>query len=363
MKNVFVCQTIKHLYVSIYASFYFSRSSGFKFRELNSLIFLCIDHQHINEELINVKALSDLGIEVVFISETELIEEFSSGSIFYFSALARQNISVTLLGIKTISKFLEKKFKKLVCNNDAIYLFHDRTLLSKYFLKLSNVSLIEDGLANYSKVAYRASALKKIIRFIKGHPSSYYLLGESESIKNIYLFKLAPVPELIRNKVTYLDQKIFYSSINVRVPNKLFMFNLPEQLHDIGSYDVVLLTQGLDVAGLCSEQEKLKIYTDLVSYLSERGLRTVLKMHPSERKGVYDELKARFNIDVIVDKIPIEALAQSVKGNVISLRTSAESFIDLNVFNLISSESDWKCFNPDNIRCLAFNNLKKFYES
>lgn len=356
MNNIFVCQTVKHFYFSIYASFYFSNKKCAK--PVNSLILLCIDHQSIDKSFINVELLRNLGINVVFLSELLLIDEFSKGSFFRSFKLANRNISINFSGIKFISSFLRDKLRDFVSFDDTVYLFHDKTLLSKFFLKLGNVNLIEDGLANYSKASYRASHFKKALRFLTGQDPHYYILGESDSIKKIYLFRKIDVPKEITNKVTFIEQEKFFNCLDVAFDNNLFMFNLSLGVNNLGSYDVVLLTQGLDVAGLCSQSDKLKIYYDLIAYLCSKKKHIALKLHPSEKDDSYNELIAIFNIDVIKDKIPIEALSKSVKGTVISLRTSAENFYGLNVYNLILCQDDWARFNVDEIRHLSMNRLK-----
>lgn len=360
MKKVFVCQTIKHIYTSIFASDYFTNNL-YQISDFDkNVIVICSDHQNLNADTINVEFIRSLGMDVIFLDESELKKRFTHGSIFGNYNFIGNNIKVTVKGFEFVRTWLKKRLSHLFEGVDAVYLFHEKTFLSKYFLTLSNVSLLEDGFANYTRNKVRSSLLHKIMRLFLGLNPKYYYLGESKKIKQIYLFNRRDVPEAIRAKVRFISQDEFYVFNRYSRTDILNCFVRTRSDYQMEDYDFILLTQGLNIAKLSTKEEKTELYFSLIQIIVNSGFKLLVKLHPSESLSEYKNISFIENVDIIAEKIPVEALAHLVssKTKVISLRSSAEISDLLHVINLVSDDKQWSDFDIDLIKIVSQKKLR-----
>ncbi|PLW82082.1 hypothetical protein CWI75_09780 [Kineobactrum sediminis] len=249
---------------------------------------------------------------------------------------------------------------------EEIYLFHDRTYLSKYFKSFDKVNLIEDGRANYQGRKIVRNYLKRTLRFVLGYSYQYQFLGESSEISSVYLMKPEYAPCCIKGKVKPLTE--FVNRLSNDTVRTIISFFRVEAME---SNAILVLTQGLDIAGLCSKKDKLNIYYVLVQKLLDYySPKIVVKIHPSEDIKEYTKLFAGFSrVTIISGHVPFEAISLKIDGKhdlkVYSLRTSSFSLgpnSSVNVLNLIDSVDMWTRFSSDEILETAINELVRLYD-
>jgi hypothetical protein len=344
LNNIFVCQTLRHIYtVLILLDAGVIRSDNGS----RVTVIFCVDHQGITEQEIDFSLFSDFGIELI------IINDFVS-----------KNISISWSGVSFASSWLYEFFSGFFDMNrelDRVFLFHDRTFIGKCFVKFRNVTLIEDGFANYNKNLYNATFLKKFIRLLTLRDPRYYVLGESKNIKNVILFSTDSAPVEIRKKISVVNLKDLSSKVSdtfISRMNALFRFNV---LNYFNNDSVFFLTQGLDVASLCSIEEKLAIYEPIIEFIS-RYKKVILKLHPSESVEQYSALVNKFkNVDIASPKIPFELYSLNLKGKstkIYSLYTSASIGSLISIVNLVPTESDWINFNSKSMLNKAMEALR-----
>ncbi len=358
MSRVFLCQTVKHLYTSIYLSYALNKGRCEPFCDIT--IIVCTDHQGLDSSVFDFDAIKSIGFNVILLNESEILAQFISSSLIRFHGLLSKNIIATRKGIHSASYWLKHEVFSDICLSSDVYLYHDRTFLSKFFLKYFNVTLVEDGLANYVGNKTYAGCLKKCLRKLNGLEPEIYYLGEHSSVKRIILFGNDPVPQIIKNKVQRLDYiDVFHNrAISPEVMMKLF--NLSQGEVSMLEADVVLLTQGLDVARLCTLAEKSHLYGSLSNLILSFGYSLTLKLHPSESEADYLNKFPNSRVKLFSKKMPIEVLPLLNNSSplIISLRSSAVIGSRIKVINLIDDDKVWKHFDVNEILDLAVRKLK-----
>lgn len=345
--DIFLCMTLRHLLNSLIIS---------KKSKRECIIFFCYDHQNIGTLNINFNFFSNC--KVFYLNESNIIEDFKKNNWLNFSNIISKNYRVNFNGLFSAASFIEAYLNIYLTNIviNEIYIYHDRTFLSKFFLKKKNINMIEDGLANYYEHPVE-NIYKKVSRFIQGLKVNKYVMGESKNINKIYLSEPDMANEIIRIKVHDL-KKLFINIDEETKDNLCNMFGINENYNN----SIIFLTQGLDVANLCTFDEKMKIYKDIFKCFSLGNKNIYVKPHPSES---LDDYRHYFNdcsnIKIINNKTPFEVISLVNENiEVISLFSSSKIFTGNgmnNVFNLIDSQEDWKEFDINNIVCIANKNL------
>lgn len=131
----------------------------------------------------------------------------------------------------------------------------------------------------------------------------------SNKIEKIYLTGLLPIPELIKDKVEIIkinemwkrlsqkDKESILSIFSLDL-NKIQRFNLIDN-------KVLLLTQPLSEDNIITEEEKIKIYREIIKKQNNKNI--YIKIHPREKTN-YKEIFKEFNIRIIEKNFPIELL-------------------------------------------------------
>jgi len=349
-RSIFVCTTIRHFFLSIL----FSNKTSSKDKKL---ILLAIDHQSVDASLLKNCHVLFSNIEFIFLNESDILNSFKKGSLFSRSEFISRNIYMGKKGILFPSSKIIEYFQGRGVNfqkDDEIFIYHDRTFLAKFFLNMENVNLIEDGLVNYypQKVGH---PLKSVVRLLKGLAPFYFFLGEADSISNVYYNDLNLCPDITKHKAK--DLSFIYD-----VDESLIILMRELYCYEPKGYKYIFLTQGLDIAGLCSTGDKHYIYQHIIEALMAKCEVLALKIHPSEACSEYDYLKDMYpSLDIIIDKIPFEFISLFEKECTVLSLSSSSKIIDqgklIAIENLITSNEVWNKFNVEEILGIAMEKV------
>ena len=352
MKNIFVCTTFRHILTALMMS---------KGKESYSTLIIFSDHQNISEDQVDFRKIRGFGYSVYVLNENEMFQDFISRSLSIIPNIIKRNYSIN--SFISARKFIKNKLKEngiIINNDDDIFIFHDRNFISKYFLSLNNVILVEDGKANYYRHVVN-NRLKKVFRVAGRLDPNFYYLGESKRVKKLLLFEEGNLPPHLSQKVENLSSYLSYDSELVNRLKDVFFVNIKSNSR------VIFFTQGLDVAGLCTKQEKLLIYRTLIEKLIRKFDSIVIKTHPSEEHNEYaDCFSGVDNIYISKEKFPAELLGFLLDCDTkyISLFTSTRiltSSGNKDVINLINDQKNWIPFKVDNILDKAGNNIEELF--
>lgn len=208
-----------------------------------------------------------------------------------------------LLKIKNICS-KNKLHNKIVYGQDHIQ-------GAQYFRKFYKFYLLEDGVANYednlkkekNKVNnIQKNFLRKLVRKILLKDFDY---GLSPNIQKIYLTGLASVPEEIAPKVEIINLKELWNKKTLEEQNEIldifsFDLNIKEK---IKGRDIILFTQPLSEDNIITEEEKLKIYSEIIKKYQKERL--VIKTHPREKTNYKEIFKEYLILD---NPFPFEIL-------------------------------------------------------
>ncbi|GDY24142.1 hypothetical protein AHAT_00320 [Agarivorans sp. Toyoura001] len=360
MGNVFLCTTVKHVFTALFfADKYLKRESN--------IILCAIDHQNINNSLMNSYEETFPEIEFIFYNENELINEFRANNALSFSGFLSRNIKINTKELKfelSVDFLKEKLVRMGVPELNVAYIFHDRTFTSKFFLysDTSEVKMIEDGKVNYYKQPV-GNILKSLIRFFLRLDPKWFVLGESPRISKVYYSNIDESPLTLKGKSSSLGD---IYSLSKSMQSKMLSFFSYERFN----CELVFLTQGLDIAGLCSKADKLNIYDEVVGVILENKEVNSLciKLHPSESVDDYNFIKLKYGKKVIIEdrKIPFEIYSLLEPKPVAISLFSSSSYIRTgrltSVINLIEDEKKWRKFDVDEIKKTSISQLKSIDE-
>ncbi|WP_293960264.1 glycosyltransferase family 52, partial [uncultured Fusobacterium sp.] len=236
-----------------------------------------------------------------------IIKEIRSIKIVYY-------IANTIL-FRVIKLFFYNKTK------DKKFYIHDATDFTQYFFNnFDSIFIsIEDGTLNYNsqvlnekleKANRKVSFSKKIKRnFVFGIKKIYPPLGVSEKVEKIILTGILPIPEVIKSKVEIINiEKIWTNLSKEKQKEILAIFNMKiEELEILknNSNKILLLTQPLSEDGIVSEEEKIKMYENI---LIEKNIKEIyIKLHPRERTDYVKNFK-NIKVNIIKKDFPAEIL-------------------------------------------------------
>jgi hypothetical protein len=201
------------------------------------------------------------------------------------------------------------------------------------------------------------------LRFFLRLPIRHYVLGESKKISKIFAYHPEKLPDEVKHKALPLfNITKSLPKDKVSVISRLFKFDYSLE------GKVFFLTQGLDVAGLCSCDEKINLYYNIIKNLVELTKHEVIiKLHPSENKDDYLIFESDFeNLSVFDGKIPVELFGictQTDFGHYFSLYTSSNLMslgATIEVENLVDFKL-WSNFDIAKIESESISNLKRFF--
>lgn len=189
-----------------------------------------------------------------------------------------------------LKKYLNSKYK--------LVMSCDHRLLGQYFLNHGKeYFLIEDGSATYTNRGIKNLKLRNIL----GLNSQNF--GRSKMCKKIYLTGLAPIPEDIKDKVEIINLQELWNKKTKEEKQEIleiFGFNI-ELINNLKNKSKVIYTQPLSEDGVISEEEKIKLYSKIISNYNKNDL--VIKKHPREKT---DYKKVFPEIEVLNQNFPAE---------------------------------------------------------
>lgn len=356
MSNVFLCTTVKHIFTTLlFVDKYLKHE--------NNIILCAIDHQNISKNLTSSYEKTFPEIKFIFYNEDELINDFRTNNILSFSGFFSRNIKINIKEFKfeLSIDFLKERLERMgVPELNVAYIFHDRTFTSKYFLHsdTSEVKMIEDGKVNYYRQPV-GNIFKSSIRFLLRLDPKWFFLGESPRISKVFYSNIDESPLSLKEKSSSLEDIYLISE---SMQSKILSFFNYERFN----CDLVFLTQGLDIAGLCSKADKLGIYEEVIGEILENTEvnNLCIKVHPSESVDDYNFLKLKYGSKIFIEgrKIPFEIYSLLEPNSVAVSLFSSSSYIKFgrltSVTNLIDDEQKWQKFDVDEIKEISKNKLK-----
>lgn len=198
---------------------------------------------------------------------------------------------------------IEKIYLKMLFFNSELEVYgQDHIPLGNILVDMGEFYLIEDGSYSYSSYVKNTSKFKEIIKKIIGiNP----ILGRHKNIKKIYLTGLAPIPKEIAHKVELINLKELWDKKTLEEQNEIldiFSFDLDIK-EKIKGRDIILFTQPLSEDNVITEEEKLKIYSEIIKKYQKDRL--VIKTHPREKTDYKDIFKEYLVLD---NPFPFEIL-------------------------------------------------------
>lgn len=159
----------------------------------------------------------------------------------------------------------------------------DHYFFSSALVRGNEITLIEDGISNYSITHYRIK-YKKLKRFLFGDLAAANNFGISHNVKKIILTGISNIPIEIQDKTQVIDLRSIWNSLALRDKNYILdLFDMPfKKLHILKMYDSILFTQPLYEDGILSIEEELQLYHKLLAECDTSKL--VIKTHPRDKK-------------------------------------------------------------------------------
>ena len=365
MNEIYVCMTTRHVFYAIWLIL--SRKSM-----ENALVLICTNHQEISDIEINIDFIEGLGVKIHLVDESEIERKFKDKNLIYFIPYIGRYYSLYYGGFNTIYNNIAKQLGSFDLINTKVFSFHDRNLITKYFLKSGFVTLIEDGLANYIEQKNKLLSLKTIARIFLGYHPLLRIMGEHKKINKILLTKPENCHFKIKTKVCNLLCDLnFNQNILDILPKLFYLRSTVSSYYNDGT--IIFLTQPLDCASFCTKTRKIEVYENIIKKLLSKfkDVHVVIKPHPNEITSEYDKLylgSLGDRVSIIKGSCPLEALSLSQGFSnlkVISLYTSAEFFYNSHlhpVNNLIGDVKVWSSHNIDLIERIAIENISEIIE-
>lgn len=285
MKNIYVCNTYYHIYITLIKEIK-KRSSDIilsdsipKYKEIGKRIEEC-------KIFNNVYYISEKEINLP--SEPKLIGKF-----FYFNMIR-----------KAVGKYIELNFKKY----SDIILYNDWTPIG-YFLNASRINYIlsEDGQDVFQKYDYTPFNYTKIDKILSRLDLKVLSIGEAKYMKYIEVNN--------KNNLYIRDKKIVELKKNTLLENltpnekkeisKIFIGN---NSYKSEKYDnnILILTEPLFIdKRVESEEKQIEIYSKIIEEYKNDGINIYIKPHPRDLTDYYNIVDKCFIID---KNIPIEVL-------------------------------------------------------
>lgn len=176
----------------------------------------------------------------------------------------------------------------------------DNTPYSSSLVGNKKITMIEDGVMNYTRIPYKKSF--HILRYLAyGKIESQSSFGYNDCVSKIYLTGILPIPDLLKEKVEIYNPMVLWDNCSAE-KKKIILnnFNMEEKdIEILKSYSKILFTQPLSEDRLMSEEEKINIYNDIIS---QAGC-VLIKTHPREKT---DYKKLYPNCIVFNKTVPFE---------------------------------------------------------
>lgn len=300
-------------------------------KRLTTIVCL-VDHQEIDFQFSQRLVALYPEVDFYFVRDREIVDEFSNLPCWIPKVFRRKFRVKKLFFIELprqwVPEFLAGK------SFDVGYIYHVSPFLAKVFRGLcTTVVLREDGFSNYVKRS--VSFFKALVRACCGLTWRYRVWGDERWVDSVEVEYPNRLPKSIRHKSSVLNLSALLSIIDAEHRERLSkVFDLQDYLNFNEPKGCLVLTQPVDKIKLCSEDEKLKIYTRIVDRFLEHGYRVFLKHHPAE-----EFYKLNRNVDYLPTNFPIELWPYLTRHRFVccvalcstSIATNSMSISDFNI--------------------------------
>lgn len=291
-KNVYVCGTLYHVYISTLKNIEKSHSNE------ESLLI-------VNDHTPNLVELAQKLVQEGFFTNYCYVPFFMiTAKIHSKKGALMESLRKNKYAIEYVEKFSDINSHYDFIKDAEINLFYNLGLPSIYFLiryKTNNFKQIEDGLRNYNPKVSNLKALKR--KYLLNAPQGE---GRDPQIKSIEVQHPEKLPKVVRHKGVKLDLKGLVGSLSKE--NRLKIFNIFAQDNTFtldGPNKVILITQPLSEDRIITEEYKIKLYNQILNDHAS-GCNIYIKAHPREitdYKGKFDQ-----QIKEIPRNFPLEIL-------------------------------------------------------
>lgn len=259
--NFYICSTPYHLFVSLCHLYFYREKAIFYLTthdEKSESIFRAIESR-----LANVDFVED----VVIRKRSKIRERFR---------------------LEEIKDMIEYQKIKKVLNASYVYIFPWNpyslyTISNFLYRKAEKVVLVEDGSTMYAFP--KPNKLQQMIkRYIYGVSTDFH---KDKKLTKILVQFPEKYPSHLKEKIEQLDMGILMANLGQNEKETIMKVFLSEQdivtISEISIKNtVIILTQPLSEDGFTSEEEKRKLYKDIIDeYKKEFNI--ILKRHPRER--------------------------------------------------------------------------------
>lgn len=143
------------------------------------------------------------------------------------------------------------------------------------------VTLRESGLNNY--VGRPVSGLKQSLRLLLGRNPRWQIMGEETWVNHIAVARPEDLPAQVRKKGQTHNLQDHLTQLTDAQKQTLVHCLAPD-LPDLpaGTRTALLLTQPLDLVGMCDTATKHRLYGNMVTRLAADGFTVFLKNHPRD---------------------------------------------------------------------------------
>ncbi|OJI92451.1 hypothetical protein LY10_03100 [Planktotalea frisia] len=184
------------------------------------------------------------------------------------------------------------------------YIYHSGFFTSKRAaFSCNHVVMRESGLNNY--VSFPVALGKAILRTCSGLNPSRQIWGEEAWVDIIEVSRPEYLPENVKGKGRKLAFSDLLKKLNSAQAFELAHVFVPEPplFAALGKPRCLVITQPLDLIGLCSTREKRGLYQRIINGLSAQGYDVHIKHHPRDEPYELD------NCLTMSGAFPVELLA------------------------------------------------------
>lgn len=151
-----------------------------------------------------------------------------------------------------------------------------------------SVTLRESGLNNY--VGRSVTGVKRILRWLSGYPAGWQTMGEERWVSQIAVARPHALPPHVRNKGRKEDLQAKLAALNALQKDILLQALSPNPpILPTGQKNALLLTQPLELIGMCTREIKEGLYAEMVLQLQDAGFLVYVKNHPREKPFTMSE--------------------------------------------------------------------------
>ncbi|MFS1931118.1 polysialyltransferase family glycosyltransferase [Vibrio cyclitrophicus] len=288
--DVYVCQTIYHLYQTLLLT-----CNGDK----KVIVILTDFTKGLVDYKERLKIIPNIH-DVIYIENEKIEIKIKSKNVF-------EKIFLLSRYKENILKEYNLNYPELndLIKNSSVKLFVDKSFIGHYCCFVNErVTLLDDGEANYFPNKFN------IMYFIKHHIFSIpFGRGRSRYIKSVHYREPCKVPPCQRR---YIGKKLFSLDLNLLEQgltnsDKEYILDFfgVLSIQSKNEHNCILFTQPFSEDGFISEDMKISIYANIVKSKLKQGYLVYVKPHPRESTN-YEAFLGYSNVIVLSSLFPSE---------------------------------------------------------